>query len=290
MDLTKLELPDGRVLVIRDAITAEELKTVKDFLEKHIHSITIEEVSEKVLGAGTRATVPHVASTQKYITATAAGTSLSLEASSALTAISKKDTDTFVKSYPGEKKFLSTTSITGVSGSTTASKATAQTEVSIPNVTSQGSASTWNFIMDGEKLVISGTNSVAPTLGTAINITPYSFADVTVPSAATPITVATGSLTDSDLEGGSIMTGLGTAVTSSAVTDIETAASEFIYDANIDKNPVITLTENDSQVNGSLEYTKNILVSGDDVVTFSTDHQVSVAKPGIYNTSVGKKS
>ena len=60
--------------------------------------------------------------------------------------------DTFVKSYPGATSKLATTSI--------------------PNVTSAGSASTWAFSMGtgsaAETLIISGGNSTAPTLGTAI--------------------------------------------------------------------------------------------------------------------------
>lgn len=93
-------------------------------------------------------------------------------------------TDTFVKSYPGATSKLVTTSV--------------------PNVTSAGSASTWNFAMgsgaDAETLIISGANGTAPSLGTAI-------------------TAATGALA-SNGGGASVMTGLGTASTGAAVTNI----------------------------------------------------------------------
>ena len=151
------------------------------------------------------------------------------------------------------------------SSTTTASKATAGTAVSIPNVTSAGSASNWVFenitvpvaasatacdditswnagsgsasltmavdSSDSKKLNItfshthtaptlqytarsiagvsgsvtashvkSGGNGTAPTLGTAISITPYTFSDVTVPiknsSASTFVTGTTHTVTD----------------------------------------------------------------------------------------------
>jgi hypothetical protein len=110
-------------------------------------------------------------------------------------------TDTFVKSYPGATSKLVTTSV--------------------PNVTAAGSASTWLFAMgtgnDSETLIISGANSTAPTLGTAI-------------TAATGSLSATGS-------GDSVMTGLGTATTASAVTGIGTgtAAAQTITVGTNDK-------------------------------------------------------
>ena len=110
-------------------------------------------------------------------------------------------TDTFVKSYPGATSKLATTTV--------------------PNVTSAGSASTWSFAMgtgtDAETLIISGGNGSAPTLGTAK-------------------TVATGSLA-SNGGGDSVMTGLGTATTASAVTGIGTgtAAAQTITVGTNDK-------------------------------------------------------
>lgn len=121
-------------------------------------------------------------------------------ASSSVT-FSGGSTDTFVKSYPGATSKLATTSV--------------------PNVTAVGSASTWSFAMgsgnDAETLIISGANSTAPTLGTAI-------------------TAATGSLAANG-GGDSVMTGLGTATTASAVTGIGTgtAAAQTITVGTNDK-------------------------------------------------------
>jgi len=76
---------------------------------------------------------------------------------------------------------------------TTVPNVTENTNVSIPNVTSAGTASTWSFAMgtgtDAETLIISGGNSTAPTLGTAL-----SASKVTLGTAKT---VATGALSQS---------------------------------------------------------------------------------------------
>lgn len=119
----------------------------------------------------------------------ALGSNTSFSNSSSSVSFSGGSTDTFVKSYPGTTSKLVTTSV--------------------PNVTSAGSASTWNFAMgsgaDAETLIISGANGSAPTLGTAI-------------------TAATGALA-SNGGGASVMTGLGTASTGSAVTNIGTGTA-----------------------------------------------------------------
>jgi hypothetical protein len=107
-------------------------------------------------------------------------------------AVGASGTDTFVKSYPGATSKLATTTV--------------------PNVTSAGAASTWSFAMgsgdDAETLIISGGNGTAPTLGTAK-------------------TVATGSLSSTG-SGGTVMTGLGTATTGSAVTGVQVTSQPTI--------------------------------------------------------------
>ena len=82
---------------------------------------------------------------------------------------------------------------------------------SVPNVTAAGSASTWSFAMgtgnDSETLIISGANSTAPTLGTAI-------------------TAATGSLA-SDGGGASVATGITSATTTANNKDEVTAVTSI---------------------------------------------------------------
>lgn len=140
--------------------------------------------------------------------------------------------DTFVKSVTAETgKNLVTTTITGTNGTESVSKVTktasklvtttvpnvtGNTSVTIPNVTSAGSASTWTFEMgdgsDAETLIISGANSTAPTLGTALTAT-----NTTLGTAKT---VATGGVA-SDGSGSDIVT----AVTVSDKTVAKAASS-----------------------------------------------------------------
>lgn len=112
------------------------------------------------------------------------------------TEVGADGTDTFVKSYPGATSKLATTTV--------------------PNVTNAGAASTWSFAMgsgtEAETLIISGGNGTAPTLGTAK-------------------TVATGSLSPSGA-GGTVMTGLGTATTASALTGVRVTSQPMITDVS----------------------------------------------------------
>ena len=180
------------------------------------------------------------------VTPTAKKLSITKKASTATT-------DTFVKSYPGSFSKLATTSIIGVgSSTTTASKATAGTAITVATKASAATtvgnanrATTATSVMtgfqnSGTAYTASYSNEVltltaltpatkgiyeATTSETTIygcgdtaTVTPYTFKDVTVPIRATSATtVATGSLSTS-ASGGSVMIGLGTATSASAIT------------------------------------------------------------------------
>lgn len=147
-------------------------------------------------------------------TTTVTPTTTNIKATASGTAVGANGTDTFVKSYPGATSKLATTTVPNVTGNT---------DVTIPNVTSAGSASTWSFSMgtgaDAETLIISGANGTAPTLGTAL-----SASKVTLGTAKT---VATGSLSASG-GGGTVMTGLGTAVTADALTGVQVTSQPTV--------------------------------------------------------------
>ena len=143
--------------------------------------------TDKVLGSDATFTTT-VTPTTTNIKATASGTAVGADGTaSAITGFGNHTTDTFVKSVSAEtnKKLVTST---------------------VPNVTSAGSASTWSFAMgtgnDSETLIISGGNSTAPTLGTAI-------------------TVATGA-TDANGAGDSIVTGVTIGSSASAITALGT--------------------------------------------------------------------
>lgn len=152
-------------------------------------------------------TTDKVLGSDATFTTTVTPTTTNIKATASGTAVGADGTDTFVKSYPGATSKLATTTVPNVTGNT---------DVTIPNVTSAGAASTWAFAMgtgnDAETLIISGANGSAPTLGTAL-----SASKVTLGAAKT---VATGSLAANG-GGDSVMTGLGTATTASALTGVK---------------------------------------------------------------------
>lgn len=145
--------------------------------------------------------------------------------------ISGGTSDTFVKSYPGQSGKLETTTVPNVTGNA---------PVSIPNVTSVGSASTWNFAMgtgnEDTTLIISGGNGAAPTLGTALEASKVTLGDAK--------TVATGGVSAGG-GGSDVMTGLGTAVTGTAVTDVGSAALRSAPNITVGTNDKVKVAKYD---------------------------------------------
>lgn len=140
----------------------------------------------------TGGTTDKVLGSNATFTTTVTPTTTRIKATASGGTVGADGTDTFVKSYPGATSKLATTTV--------------------PNVTSAGTASTWSFAMgtgaDAETLIISGANSTVPTLGTAK-------------------TVATGSLSSSG-SGGTVLTGLGTATTATALTGVKVTAQPTV--------------------------------------------------------------
>lgn len=174
---------------------------------------------------GGTVTVPTISPTISHLKATATdGAATITSTAAAITGFDAHSTTNFVTSYTGATSKLATTTVKS-----------AGTAVSVPNVTNAGSASTWAFSIDStdtEMLVISGGNSTAPTLGTALSCA----------GAGSDITVATGSL-DSNGAGDTVMTGLGTASKSAGITALGTATTANCATAiSLSTQPTITLT------------------------------------------------
>ena len=101
-------------------------------------------------------------------------------------------------------------------------------------------------------------SSVTGTNGTE-SITPYSFTDVSVPVVSsnnqvttskvvtTSTTIATGSLNSSDAVGATVMTGLGTATTASAITSLPTASAAG-QTITVGDNDLVTVLTDDTSV------------------------------------------
>ena len=164
--------------------------------------------TDTVLGTGSTFTVTQPTPSTTNIKATASGTAVGADGTaSAVTGYANPTTDTFVKSVSAETgKNLVTTSI--------------------PNVTNAGSASTWSFAMGSgtasETLIISGTNSVAPTLGTAI-------------------TAATGQTSESGT-GSAVVTGVTVGSSASAITALGTpSTSTVLTGVKVTAQPTVAL-------------------------------------------------
>ena len=204
--------------------------------------------------------------------ATASNTNVKATASGASTAWNSKDevsavtgyespsTDTFVKSVSSTSKKLATTSITGVSGSTTASKATASTS----QITATGSGTVSTSNTDWLKSISVSNETLtfgAATLGTQTT-TQFTFNDVTVPvSASSATTVATGAVADSDTNGATVVTAAGTGTTASAVTGLGTATTASVIGSASTfsiTQPTITLATGASAGTGVISLTNDV--------------------------------
>lgn len=154
--------------------------------------------TDKVLGSDATFTTT-VTPTTTRIKATASNVVVAGSGTAAaVTGYASPATETFVKSVAAEtsNKLVTT---------------------SVPNVTNVGSASSWSFTMgtgsDAETLIISGTNSTVPTLGTAITA-----ATGSVSASGTGSPVVTGVTIG---ESASAITGLGTPTTAPVLTGVE---------------------------------------------------------------------
>ena len=163
------------------------------------------------------------------IKATASGTAVNASGDNVtvITGYDNPSTDTFVKTVSTTDKKLATTSITGVNGSTTASKATAANN----QTTANGSFTTSTSNTDVLK-GISVNNGVlsfgAATLDTQTT-TQFTFNDVDVPiAAASATTVATGKTATNDSSGDTVITAASAGSSASAVTALGTASTDSV--------------------------------------------------------------
>lgn len=237
-----------------------------------------------VLKSNVTATVPKPSGTTKYL-------KLTPTTDTAITSLGDASTDTFVKSYPGATSKLTTTTVTGVqSSTTTASKATAGTAVSVAKtgtavaavtgVNSTGTSPTtaasntvlWAATVDGTTLKLEykplATSNITPAVSNG-TITPYTFSDVTVPIKNTSATtVATGGVAAGS-SGATVMTGLGTATTASAVTGYASPSSaSFLTD--------VTASTTTTSSDGPAVITA-VSTSGTNSVTFATSGKTAEA-------------
>ena len=205
--------------------------------------------TKEVLGAGATLAVtdPTIEITQNYtnIKASATGTSVSLNTGAALVGIEEGTTKTsrFVTSYPGAFSKMVTTTILGVKDSINLKQINKNVSDTATKISSFGEQAKLEATYDAntESLEIKWTTNVLAKGSdvTATNTTSESISVARAADATT--TIATGKIASTGT-GDSIMTGLGTAATSSAVTNIGTFTTEnFATSVQSVSNPSITL-------------------------------------------------
>lgn len=183
--------------------------------------------TDKVLGSDATFSTTVTPSTTN-IKATASGTAVGANGTAAaITGFGTHSTETFVKSVTADTtKKLVTTTVPNVTGNT---------DVTIPNVTNAGSASTWSFAMgsgtNSETLIISGANSTAPTLGTALSASKVTLGTAKTVATGAAETTGTGASVVTGVtigDSAAAITALGTPTTSNCLTGVKVTAQPTI--------------------------------------------------------------
>lgn len=214
--------------------------------------------------------------TTKYIAAVATGAAVgSTGTAAAITDLGTPTTGTFVTGITETTTNLATTSVNPCGTATNVSEVSHSSAklavTSVPNVTSAGTASTWDFSVgtgeDAETLIITGANSTAPTLGTAITVATGSTtstgdgADIvtsvtettkSVATVGTAVTLATGQVAN-DGAGAAIVTGVavGANQTADALTALATpTTTNVVTGVEVTTQPTITLSAEDTSAAG----------------------------------------
>lgn len=179
-----------------------------------------------------------VTPTKQYVKATASGTAVQTNQAN------------FLQSVTGETSNLVTTSITGTNGTVTASR-----------VTSGGTAASWSTVVEDETLRFVWTPNTLPI-----------YNDVTAAVVASaPTTVATGSL-DSQGAGSSVMTGVGSGTSGTAITSVAVSAQPTValsFDANGNDNTMVNVVTGISNVESTWVADPVDAVTGYDYVQYA---------------------
>lgn len=255
--------------------------------------------SASVIGADSTFTV-----TQPTVTVTPSTTNVKATASGAATAWNSKDaktvvtgysnvsTDTFVKSVSAESdKNLVTTTVTGVSGSTTASKATEGT--SQTTATGAGTSSSVNTDWLKGISVANETLTIgAATLNTQTT-TQFTFSNVTVPVAASSATTVATGQTSTSGTGAAVVTGISIGTSGTAVTDLGTpSTASVIGESSTFKmtQPTVALATGATAGTGVISVATGISsasASGGNVAWNSKDSKTAITGLGTASTGTG---
>ena len=233
---------------LSDVVTGVSLSKDTDSVIGADSTFTITQPTVTISTDTTGDTDVLTAGTTKYMKATATGANTAWNSKDSVTAVTgyaSPTTASAASSVSPTTKKLETTSITGTNGTET-----------VPNVTAAGSASTWSFAMgtgtgETETLIISGSNSTAPTLGTAFTV---------AKAASSATTVATGETVDSDSNGDNVVTNVSVGDTISAITALGTPTTDTVIGADSTftiTQPTVTLS-NDGVSGTNVAYVESV--------------------------------
>lgn len=179
----------------------------KTFVTSAIKSATLDVVTTATEGyqaVVTEATMPTLGGTKTFVTGVTTGKAASWSA---------QVSNDGVLSFNWTANTPSTSAGTGTVSLNAGSATTKYIKVNTTN------ASTGTVTLN--------TTSITPAAASTSKITPYTFADVSVATVGTGVTVATGALA-TDGEGSSVLTGLGTASTATVLTGVKVSTQPTV--------------------------------------------------------------
>ena len=213
-------------------------------------------------------------------TATGGAVSASGDSVTAMTGLGTPSTESAVKSVTPTTKKLATTTVTGVSGSTTPS--VVQGRTSQTTATGAGTASTTNTDWLKGVSVSSGVLTIgAATMGTQTTYSANAPSQITIPTAAaSATTVATGATTTSGT-GADIVTDVSVGDTFNAVTGYASPTTDTVLGTASTfsvTDPTITVTPSKTYIKGTASGANTAWNSKDTVTVLKSTTDVSVTK------------
>lgn len=257
--------------------TWEKLGDTRIKLGNIVTNVELDKKTATVVGTGAKLKVStqpafNVTPNTTYVKGTASGTNV-------VYTPTDDNKDTFVKSVSATTKKLVTTTVTGVSGSVTASKVSAGTDQTTAKGTGTASTSTDAWIkgwsVSNELLTLGGVTMDTQTT-TQVNI---DTASVTVPKAASATRVATGALADTDSNGATIATGVSTSGSG------QTAKALVSLPAPTITQPTISLSTNNTGGTGQATVAANTQVAADRAANVAIAWDGQDSKTVLLNTT-----
>lgn len=251
--------------------------------------------TDKVIGSDATFSVTQptitVTPSQTYLGATASGTAVGANGTAAaITGFGEHSIDTFVKSVSAETgKKMVTTTVTGVSGSTSASKATAATSQTTAKGTGTSSSTNTDWLKG-----VSVANEVL-TIGAATmdtqTTTQFTFSNVTVPVAASSATTVATGATSTTGTGDAVVTGVTIGSSATAITALGTpTTSNCLTGVKVTTQPTISLAANASSATGRVQVAIGISsasATGGSVAFNSKDEVTALTGLGTASTTAG---